>query len=51
MDVLTIELRVMDSTAISLLKDNHIPVRVIDINREGNLRRVVLGESIGTLIS
>jgi uridylate kinase len=51
MDVLTKELRVMDSTAISLLKDNHIPVRVIDINREGNLRRVVLGESIGTLIS
>ena len=51
MEVLTKELRVMDSTAISLLKENHIPVRVIDINREGNLRRVVLGEPIGTLIS
>ncbi len=51
MEVLTKELRVMDSTAISLLKDNHIPVRVIDVNREGNLRRVVLGEDIGTLIS
>jgi uridylate kinase len=51
MDVLTRELRVMDSTAISLLKENHIPVRVIDINRDGNLRRVVLGEPVGTLIS
>jgi uridylate kinase len=51
MEVLTKELRVMDSTAISLLKDNRIPVRVIDVNREGNLRRVVLGEDIGTLIS
>lgn len=51
MEVLTKELRVMDSTAISLLKDNQIPVRVIDVNREGNLRRVVLGEDIGTLIS
>ena len=51
MEVLTRELKVMDSTAISLLKDNHIPVRVIDVNREGNLRRVVLGEDIGTLIS
>jgi uridylate kinase len=51
MDVLTRELRVMDSTAISLLKDNKIPVRVVDINRAGNLRRVVLGEPVGTLIS
>jgi uridylate kinase len=51
MDVLTRELRVMDSTAISLLKDNNIPVRVIDLNTPGNLRRVVLGENVGTLIS
>ncbi len=51
MDVLTRELRVMDSTAISLLKDNNIPVRVIDLGTAGNLRRVVLGENVGTLIS
>jgi len=51
MDVLTRELRVMDSTAISLLKDNKIPVRVVDINQAGNLRRVVSGEPVGTLIS
>lgn len=50
MDVLTRELKVIDSTAISLLKDNHIPLRVIDLNRSGNLRRVVMGEDVGTLI-
>ncbi len=51
MDVLTKELRVLDSTAVSLLKDNRIPVRVIDLNVVGNLRRTVLGEPVGTLIS
>lgn len=51
MDLLTRELQVMDSTAISLLKDSHIPVRVVDLNIPGNLKRVVLGEDIGTLIS
>jgi uridylate kinase len=51
MDLLTRELRVMDSTAISLLKDTHIPVRVVALNVPGNLKRVVLGEDIGTLIS
>lgn len=50
MDVLTQELKVMDSTAISLLKDNRIPVRVIDLNSAGNLRRVVMGDDVGTLI-
>ncbi|UCE25549.1 MAG: UMP kinase [Candidatus Zixiibacteriota bacterium] len=51
MDVLTKELKVIDSTAISLLKDNEIPVRVIDLNKPGNLKRVVLGQQVGTLIS
>ncbi|HVP07296.1 MAG TPA: UMP kinase [Candidatus Acidoferrum sp.] len=51
MDVLTKELRVIDSTAISLLKDNCIPVRVIDLNNPGNLKRAVMGENVGTLIS
>ena len=50
MDVLTRELRVMDSTAISLLKENRIPVRVLDLNRAGNLKRAVMGEDVGTLI-
>jgi uridylate kinase len=51
MDVLTRELKVIDSTAVSLLKDNHIPLRVVDLNVPGNLKRVVLGENVGTLIS
>jgi len=51
MEVLTRELKVIDSTAISLLKDNNIPVRVIDLNRAGNLKRVITGEEVGTLIS
>lgn len=50
MDVLTKELKVIDSTAISLLKDNKIPVRVVDIKKPGNLKKVVMGEEIGTLI-
>ncbi len=51
MDVLVKELKVIDSTAISLLKDNRIPIRVIDLNVPGNLKRVVMGEEVGTLIS
>jgi uridylate kinase len=51
MDVLTKELKVIDSTAVSLLKDNHIPLRVVDLNVPGILKRVVLGENVGTLIS
>ena len=51
MDVLVKNLKVIDSTAISLLKDNEIPIRVIDLNVPGNLKRVVMGEEVGTLIS
>lgn len=50
MDVLTKELKVIDSTAIALLKDNNIPIRVIALNKPGNLKRAVMGEEIGTLI-
>jgi len=50
MEVLTMELKVMDSTAISLLKENQIPVRVINLSAPGNLKRAVMGEDVGTLI-
>jgi len=40
----------MDTTAISLCMDNHLPIVVYDLKRKGNLRRVVLGEPIGTLV-
>src|SRR5208283_1495821 len=43
MDVLKKGLKVMDSTAISLCKDNNLPIIVFNLNRRGNIRRVVLG--------
>ncbi len=49
-DVLAKELKVMDSTAISLSKDNGLCIMIFDITRGGNIRRAVCGERIGTLI-
>jgi uridylate kinase len=48
--VLAKDLRVMDSTAIALCKENNIPILVFDLTVSGNVRRAVLGESIGTLV-
>lgn len=50
MDILNKNLGVMDSTAASLCKDNHIPLIIFSITEEGNIKRVVLGEKIGTII-
>ena len=51
MDVLRLGLKVMDSTAISLCKDNNLPIIVFNLNTHGNIRRVVLGEKIGSRVS
>ncbi|MFZ3210438.1 MAG: UMP kinase [Terriglobales bacterium] len=51
MDVLQQGLKVMDSTAISLCKDNNLPIVVFNLNRSGNIRRVVTGEKIGSLVT
>jgi len=51
MDVLKLGLKVMDSTAISLCKDNNLPIVVFNLNRTGNIRRVVTGEKIGSLVT
>ena len=51
MDVLQQGLKVMDSTAISLCKDNNLPIVVFNLNRPGNIRRVVTGEKIGSLVT
>ena len=51
MEVLERQLRVMDMTAISLAMDNHLPLVVFNLKEPGNIRRVVLGEKIGTRIS
>lgn len=49
-EVLNRELKVMDSTAISLCMDNQLPIVVFNIMEKGNIKRVVSGESIGTLV-
>lgn len=43
-------LRVMDSTAASLCMDNHIPLIVFNLAEPGNIKRLLLGEKVGTLI-
>jgi uridylate kinase len=48
--VLTQDLKVMDSTAIALCKDNNIPIMVFDIATAGNILRAVMGEPVGTLV-
>jgi uridylate kinase len=49
-DVLTRDLRVMDSTAIALCKENQLPIVVFDLTTPGNIYRAVQGEPIGTWI-
>jgi uridylate kinase len=48
--VLTHDLRVMDSTAIALCKENSIPIMVFDITVQGNILRAIQGESVGTIV-
>jgi uridylate kinase len=50
LEVLQRGLRVMDTTAISLCMDNHLPIIVYDLKKKGNLRRIVQGEAVGTLV-
>ncbi|MFA6940457.1 MAG: UMP kinase [Clostridiaceae bacterium] len=50
-EVLDQGLQVMDSTATSLCMDNNIPIHVFALEQEGNIKRAVLGEKIGTLVS
>jgi len=50
MDVLKKELAVMDSTALSLCKDNNLPIVVFNISEKGNIVRALCGEHIGTTI-
>jgi uridylate kinase len=51
MDVLKKGLKVMDSTAISLCKDNNLPIIIFNLNRPGNIKRVIVGEKVGSLVS
>jgi len=49
--VLNKNLRVMDLTAITLCKENNIPIRVFNINKKGNLKKLIFNNNIGTLVS
>jgi uridylate kinase len=51
LDVLSRGLHVMDSTAISLCKENDLPIIVFDMLTRGNIRRVVCGDGLGTLVA
>jgi uridylate kinase len=49
-DVLTKNLKVMDATAISLCRDNGLPIVVFNMQQKGNIRRAICGEKIGTYV-
>jgi uridylate kinase len=51
MEVLKQGLRVMDATAISLCKENNLPIIIFNLNHHGNIRKVVSGEKVGSLVS
>ena len=42
---------VMDSTAVTLCRDNKLPIRVFALHQRGNIKRVVMGEDVGTVVS
>ena len=51
MEILRQGLKVMDLTAVSLCKDNNLPMIIFNLNQPGNIRRVVLGEKVGSLVT
>jgi uridylate kinase len=50
-EVLSRRLQVMDTTAISLCMENALPIIVFDLTRAGNIKRIVLGEPVGSIVS
>ena len=50
-EVLSRRLQVMDTTAISLCMENALPIIVFDLTRSGNIKRIVLGEPVGSIVS
>jgi len=50
-DVYSKGLNVMDMTAFTLCKENNLPIIVFNINKEENLKKIILGESIGTIVA
>ena len=50
-DVLEKNLRVMDQTAFALCKENQLPIIVFNLNQKGNLKKIIMGENIGTIVN
>ena len=50
MDVLRLGLKVMDATAIAMCQENNLPIVIFDLNKHGNIQRVVMGEKVGSLV-
>jgi uridylate kinase len=51
LEVMQQELKVMDSTAISLCKDNNLPIIIFNLNQPGNIMKAILGQNVGTKVS
>ncbi|MFH1876977.1 MAG: UMP kinase [Candidatus Omnitrophota bacterium] len=51
MDILSKDLKIMDSTAVTLCRENKLPILVFNFMKEGNLKKIVVGQKIGTLIN
>jgi uridylate kinase len=51
MEVLQRGLRVMDATAIALCRENNLPIVIFNLNERGNIRRVLMGERVGSLVT
>jgi uridylate kinase len=49
-DILTKNLKVMDASAISLCRDNGLPLNVFNLQKAGNIKRVICGEPVGTMV-
>ena len=49
-EVLSKDLGVMDASAVAMCRDNHMPITVFDLNVNGNIMRMAMGESVGTII-
>jgi len=50
MQILKKRLKVMDSTAVSLCMDNEIPIIVLDLTKNGNIEKALLGKPVGTVV-
>ncbi len=51
MEVLRQGLKVIDLTAVSMCKDNNLPMIIFNMNQPGNIKSVVLGQKVGTLVT